>query len=114
MSVAHKSTVADMAKFKPREPRDEVRILVVRSLKEDLDLIAEVRTRVNELSGDGTMISVTSMGLDELTELREEQFKEWGGKPTTPAAKEALIERLVAAFGKPDSPDALAKTKKKP
>lgn len=96
MSVAPK--ISEMAKFKPKEPRVEFRVLAVRSLAEDLEQIARIRTAVNKRVGDGTTISPTSMLLEEAEELREEQFAEWGGKPDGSAAEAKLIERLSGVY----------------
>lgn len=95
MSVAH--SVADMAKFRPKEPREDFRVPIGESLAEDLKLIAEIRTAVNKACGDGTKISVTEMLIEEAKELRDVQFREWGGKPDE-SAKAKLIEKLVKVY----------------
>ena len=111
MSAAQKTIVSEMAKFKPKEPRDEFRVLMVKSLAADLEVIARVRTEVNKIVGDGTSISVTSMLLEEAAELREEQFAKWGGKPDGKEAEAKLIARLAESY-KADAEQA-AKSKKR-
>jgi hypothetical protein len=88
----------DMAKFKPKEPREDYRVFIPRSVAKDLDLIAEIRTAVNKAVGDGTKISVTEMLLEEAEELRDTQLKEWGGRPADDAEKKRLIEKLIKVY----------------
>lgn len=108
MSAAH---ALDMAKFKPKEPREDYRVFIPRSVAQDLDLIAEIRTAVNKAVGDGTKISVTEMLLEEAEELRDTQMKEWGGRPADEAEKKHLIDRLVKVY-KAEA-EAAAESKKK-
>ncbi len=98
MSALAKVAPDVVAKFKPKEPREDFRVPIVRSLANDLNLIARVRTAVNKAAGDGTKISVTEMLIEEAEELRDEQFGEWGGRPVDEAAEAHLIKRLVKEY----------------
>lgn len=116
MSAAPKvSPVAEMTKWRPKEPKDELRLQIVRSLSNDLQLIARVRSKVNKEVGDGTQVSPTQMAIEELEELVDEQFKEWGGKPVDQHAEDALIAELCKTFVPPaeDGPSSSTKNPKK-
>jgi uncharacterized Zn finger protein len=96
VSAVHALT--DMAKFKPKEPKEDFRVPVPQSLAKDLNQIARIRTAVNKAVGDGSKISVTEMLLEEAEELRDTQFKEWLGKPEDEAAEQKLIDKLVKVY----------------
>lgn len=104
MSAAHKASVSEMT-FKPKEPRVEYRVLVVKSLSVDLEQIARVNTAINAAVGDETKISVTSMLLDDLKEMRDAEYKSWGGKPVDEESEAELIKRLIEVHRKANPPD---------
>jgi hypothetical protein len=101
---AARAALTEMAKFVPKEPREDYRLPLRRSVAADLEQVARIRTKVNKRVGDGTKISVTEMLLGEADELREESFAEWGGKPVDEAAEDVLVEQLVKVYSEPPQP----------
>lgn len=86
----------DMVKtFTPKEPTKDYRVPLATSLATDLDLIARIRSRVNERVGDKTRVSPTEMLIEAAQEIRDSQFSDWNGRPTTDAEVEAIVEREV-------------------
>lgn len=86
----------DMVKtFTPKEPTKDYRVPLATSLATDLDLIARIRSRVNERVGDKTKVSPTEMLIEAAQEIRDSQFADWHGRPATDAAVEEIVEREV-------------------
>jgi len=84
-------------KFKPKEPTKDYRVPLAQSLSVDLDLIAKIRSRVNEEVGDKTKVSPTEMLIEAAEDIRDSQFADWAGRPTTDAEVEDIIRREVIA-----------------
>jgi hypothetical protein len=84
-------------KFIPKPPTDDYRVPMPTDLGGDLKLIAAIRTEVNRRVGDKKKISVTEMLLEGAEDIRDSQFADWGGKPTTDDAVEEIIERETKA-----------------
>jgi len=112
VSAAHKATVSEMA-FKPKEPRVEYRMMAVKSLAAELEQIARVRTAINKAVGDETQISVTSMLLEQAVELRDAEYKIWGGKPVDDEAEAKLIARQIEVYRAAAPPQEHTKNKKR-
>lgn len=93
------ATALDMA-FKPREPKDEFRLLVVQSLADDLRVIAKVRSLVNMKVGDKTQISVTEMLIEEAEALRDSEAASWGDIPALDdvEGQKKLADRLAKVY----------------
>lgn len=95
MSATH---ALEMAKtFTPKEPTKDYRVPLATSLAIDLDLIARIRTRVNDQVGDKTKVSTTEMLIEAAQDIRDSQFADWNGRPETDAAVEVIVEREVKA-----------------
>lgn len=94
----HANQALEMAReFTPKEPTKDYRVPLTLSLSIELDLIAKIRSKVNEEVGDKTKVSPTEMLIEAAQDIRDSQFHDWGGRPTTDAEVDAIIKREVVA-----------------